>query len=129
MLGKLDGKKRKHWPEHLGSVALAYNATRLQVTGLSPYFLMFGRRPRLPVDLQFPMVRELPEHKGIHNYVSTLYRRLREAIKIARKTAAEDAARHKRLYDRRACTVELRPGDKVLVRLDAFRGHRRKLKN
>ena len=47
-------------------------------------------------------MRELPEHKGIHNYMSTLYGRLQEDIKIARKTAAEDAARHKQLYDRRA---------------------------
>ena len=61
--------------------------------------------------------------------MSTLYGRLREAIKIARKTAAEDAAQHKRLYIRRVGMVELRPGDNVLVRLDAFRGHLRKLKN
>ena len=81
------------------------------------------------MDLQFPTVREISEHKGIHDYVNTLYGRLREAIKIARKTAAEDAAQHKRLYDCRAGTVELRPDDHVLVRLDAFRGHQHKLKN
>ena len=33
------------------------------------------------------------------------------------------------LYDRKVGAVELRPGDRVLVRLDAFRGQRRKLKN
>ena len=129
MLGKLEGTKRKHWPEYLASVTLAYNATRSQVTGFSPYFLMFGRRPRLPVDLQFPTLRELPEPQGVHDYVNALYGRLREAIKLARDSAAEDAARHKRLYDRRAGTVQLHPGDKVLVRLDAYRGQRRKLVN
>ena len=76
ILGKLDGKKQKCWPEHLGSVVLVYNTTRSQETGFSPYFLMFRRRPSLPVDLQFPTVRELPEHKGIHDYVRTLYGRL-----------------------------------------------------
>ena len=70
MLGKLEGTKRKHWPEYLASVTLAYNATRSQVTGYSPYFLMFGRRPRLPVDLQFSTLRELPEPKGVHDYVN-----------------------------------------------------------
>ena len=129
MLGKLEGTQRKHWPEYLASVTLAYNATRSQVTGYSPYFLMFGRRPRLPVDLQFPTLRELPEPQGVHDYVNALYGRLREAIKLARDSAAEDAARHKRLYDRRAGTVQLHPGDKVLVRLDAYRGQRRKLVN
>ena len=56
MIGKLDPEKCRKWPEHIGSVLIAYNATRSQVTGYSPYFLMFGRRPRLPVDLLFPTV-------------------------------------------------------------------------
>ena len=40
-----------------------------------------------------------------------------------------EAQRQKRHYDRKAGAVELHPGDKVLVKLDAFRGQRRKLKN
>ena len=40
-----------------------------------------------------------------------------------------EAQRQKRLYDRKAGAVELHPGDKVLVKLDAFRGQWRKLKN
>ena len=54
MIGKLDNKRRKKWPDHLGTITHAYNSTRSQVTGYSPYFLMMGRRPRLPVDLLFP---------------------------------------------------------------------------
>ena len=33
------------------------------------------------------------------------------------------------MYDQKVGTIELRPGDHVLVHLDAFRGQRRKLKN
>ena len=58
MIGKLDPEKRRKWPEHIGSVLIAYNATRSQVTGYSPYFLMFGRRPQLPVDLLFLTVNQ-----------------------------------------------------------------------
>ena len=129
MIAKLHMSKRKNWPEHLSSVTLAYNATRSQVTGYSPYFLMMGRRPRLPIDLLFPTSRQLPNQKGIHEYVNALYSSLRKATSVARKSAANEAARHKRLYDRRAGSVELRPGDIVLVSLDAFRGQNRKLKN
>ena len=43
--------------------------------------------------------------------------------------AVKEAQRQKRLYDCKVGAVELRPGDNVLVRLDAFRGQRRKLKN
>ena len=42
IIGKLDPEKHWKWPEHIGSVLIAYNATRSQVTGYSPYFLMFG---------------------------------------------------------------------------------------
>lgn len=31
----------------------AYNCTRSDLTGFTPYELMFGRSPRLPVDLAF----------------------------------------------------------------------------
>ena len=43
--------------------------------------------------------------------------------------AIKEAQRQKRLYDRKVGAIELRPGDHVLVHLDAFRGQRRKLKN
>ena len=49
MIGKLDLEKRQKWAVHLGSVLIAYNATRSLVTGYSPYYLMFGQRPRLPI--------------------------------------------------------------------------------
>ena len=35
----------------------------------------------------------------------------------------------KRLYDCKVGAIELRPGDHILVHLDAFKGQRRKLKN
>ena len=45
MIGKLDPECCQKWPVHLGSMLIAYNATRSLVTGFSPYYLMFGRRP------------------------------------------------------------------------------------
>ena len=47
----------------------------------------------------------------------------------ARDTALLEAQRQKRLYDSRAGAIELHLGDKVLVKLDTFRGQWRKLKN
>ena len=129
MIGKLDNKRRKKWPDHLGTITHAYNSTRSQVTGYSPYFLMMGRRPCLPVDLLFPTSRQLPKTKGVHEYVKALHGCLREALKVAWISSNQEAARHKRLYNRRAGVVELRPGDKVLVRLDSYKGAGRKLIN
>ena len=129
MIGKLDPEKRRKWPEHIRSMIIAYNAMWSQVTGYSPYFLMFGWRPRLPVDLLFPTVNNREWTCTIDEYVKTLYEWLRECLKLAQESATKKANRQKRLYDRKVGAVELRPGDRVLVHLDAFRGQRRKLKN
>ena len=129
MIGKLEKEKRRDWPTHLGSVVLAYNTTRSLVTGFSPHYLMFGQRPRIPIDLLFPTIRRLNTTKTLDEYVTALYRCLRQALSKARDTAFQEARRHKRVYDRKAGAIALQPGDNVLVKMDAFRGQRRKLKN
>ena len=129
MIRKLDLECHWKWPVHLGSVLIAYNATRSLVTGFSPYYLMFGRRPWLPIDLLFPTRREHNLTHTIDKYVETLYRHLQKSVKIAQDSALKEALRQKRLYDCKVGAIELRPGDHVLVKLDAFRGQRQKLKN
>ena len=129
MIGKLDPDHRQKWPEHIGSILIAYNATRSLVTGYSPYFLMFGRRLRLPIDLLFPTRHVHELSRTIDEYVRTLYGRLRNSLQLAQESALKEAHRQKWLYDRKVGAVELRPGDHVLVCLDAFRGQCRKLKN
>ena len=129
MIGKLDPEHREKWPDHIGSVLIAYNATRSLVTGYSPYFLMFGRRPRLPIDLLFLTKCAHDLSRTIDEYDRTLYGRLRVSLRLAQESTLKEAHRQKWLYDRRVGAVELRLGDRVLVRLDAFRGQHRKLKN
>ena len=90
---------------------------------------MMGHRPRLPVDLLFPTSRQLPKAKNINEYIKVLHGCLRDAIHTARISADQEAARHKRLYDRRAGVAELHTGEKVLVKLDAYRGACWKLVN
>ena len=129
MIGKLDPEKRRKWLAHIGSIIIAYNSTRSLVTGYSPYYLMFGRRPRLPIDLLFPTHWTQMLTRTIDEYVASLYDHLRQSLVIAQDCAVKEAQRQKRLYDRKVGAIELRPGDHVLVRFDAFRGQRRKLKN
>lgn len=53
-------KKVRTSPYHfVKPLTHAYNCTRNEVTGFSPYELMFGRQPRLPIDIAFSLpVRE-----------------------------------------------------------------------
>ena len=120
MIRKLDPELCQKWLVHLGSVLIAYNTTRFLVTGFSLYYLMFGQRPQLPIDLLFPTRWEHNLTSTIDEYVETLYRHLRKSVKLAQDSALNEALRQKRLYDRKVGAVELRPGDRVLVKLDAF---------
>ena len=58
MIGKLGEDEKARWSEHLPELLSAYNTTRSAVTGYSPYYLLFGRQPRIPVDFQFPTHRD-----------------------------------------------------------------------
>ena len=60
MIGKLEEDRKACWSEHLPELLMAYNATRSAVTGYSPYYLLFGRRPRIPVDYLFPTLCDSP---------------------------------------------------------------------
>ena len=50
MIGKLEEDRKACCSVHLPELLLAYNPTHSTVTGYSPYYLLFGRRPRIPVD-------------------------------------------------------------------------------
>ena len=58
-----------------------------------------------------------------------LYKHLWKAVKIAQDSALKEALRQKRLYECKVGAVELRSGDCVLVKLDAFCSQWWKLKN
>ena len=60
MIGKLEQDKKARWSDHLPEMLSAYNGTHSVVTGYSPYFLLFGRKARMPVDYLFPILRVHP---------------------------------------------------------------------
>ena len=123
MIGKLEEDKKARWSQHLPELLLAYNATRSAITGYSPFYLLFGRRPRIPVDYLFPTVCDpLPHQTRMPLTVATMQKRLREAFAMARQLTSEAAEAQRRYYDRKAGAVSLQPGDIVMVRTDSFTG-------
>lgn len=53
MLRMLTNTQKAYWKSSLSKLVHTYNCTRSGVTGFSPYFLLDGRSPRLPIDLLF----------------------------------------------------------------------------
>ena len=89
MIGKLKEDKKACWSEHLPELLLAYNATHSAVTGYSPYYLLFGRRPRIPVDYLFPTLRHSPHQTKMEVSVAAMQKRLKEAFAVARCLTSE----------------------------------------
>ena len=100
MIGKLAEDKKAHWSEHLPELLSAYNGTRSAVTGYSPYYLLFGRKNRMPVDCLFPTLCELPHRTKMEVWVATMQKRLKEAFEVARHLTYEEATKQRRYYDR-----------------------------
>ena len=100
-----------------------YNSTRSAVTGYSPHFLMFGWRPRLPIDFLFPTHEVMGKVKPMDAHVVELIGTLRKAFEIAQSITQEEAARQEQYYDCKASSVTLNVGDIVLVHNDHHIGH------
>ena len=85
MLGTLPSHAKKNWQEWITTLthAYAYNCNVSPVTGFSPYFLMFGRNPKLPldIDLGIPTIEQEPLTQ--QNYAQKLYSKLQWAYQKA----------------------------------------------
>ena len=120
MIGKLEQDKKACWSEHLPEMLAAYNGTRSAVTGYSSYFLLFGRKARMPVDYLFPTLHNLPHQTKMEVSVAAMQKRLKEAFAVARHLTSQEAAKQRCYYDRKAGAVALQPGDVVMVCTDGF---------
>ena len=123
--GKLEQDKKARWSEHLPEMLAAYNGTCSAVMGYSPYFLLFGRKSRMPVDCLFPTLHDSPHQAKMEVSVAAMQKRLKEAFAVARHLTSQEAARQRRYYDRKARAVALQPGDVVMVCADGFVGKRK----
>uniref|UniRef100_A0A3Q3G5R5 Gypsy retrotransposon integrase-like protein 1 n=1 Tax=Kryptolebias marmoratus TaxID=37003 RepID=A0A3Q3G5R5_KRYMA len=68
LLRALPMTRKRDWTACLPQLLYAYNTTPHQSTGESPYFLMFGQEPRLPVDFLLGRVAN-PVAGTVHEWV------------------------------------------------------------
>ena len=120
MLGTLEPDQKTNWKAYVGPLVHAYNATRHASTGHAPFYLMFGRQARLPIDLVFDTGD--PEKKDHSKYITELRERLKHSYELATKEAEKSRDKQKQNYDVRARAAVLQPGDRVLVKILAHEG-------
>ena len=128
MLGTLPESYKFHWKNHLNKVVHAYNCTRHESTGYSPFYLIFGRHPRLPIDLVFNLKPPV-ENKSYPKYVADWQSAMKEAYNIAASKCKAQGDKAKAFYDLNVRSSTLQPGDRVLVKNLSERGGPGKLRS
>ena len=97
MLGTLEPQMKSNWKPHVAPLVHAYNCTRHESTNQSPYYLMFGREPRLPVDLAFGINNQ--QQRSLSKYIEDLREKMRKAYEIATSSATAARSKQKNFYD------------------------------
>lgn len=129
MLRSLAETEKSSWKEHLSKVIHAYNSTVHEATGYSPFFLLFGREPTLPIDLLIPSKKREEEHQSPVGYAEKWREAMQQAYAIAMENMWKSARRGQRCYNQRIWSSTLQPGDHVLVRNLTPRGGPGKLRS
>ena len=123
MLGTLSDEEKSDWKSHLGCMTHAYNCTKHASTTYSPYYLMFGRHPRLPIDIEFGLHKpNCSDNSSKSRYIQKLRRRLNYAFQKASKYSDQQAKKYKQGYDKSVKGPQLHENDLVLVKIVAHKG-------
>ena len=112
MLRTLTERNKQNWKDKLNKLTYAYNCTRHSVTGFSPFYLMFGRNPRLPID--FFIENNTDEQNTPSTYIEKWKSRMKEAFGIAAANTKQRRDIDKRKRDQKARLQPFEVGGRVL---------------
>ena len=114
------------WEDHLRHLCMAYNSSVQATTGYTPFYLMFGRQARMPIDVVYGPAPLQPsttcEYAArLRTSLETAYQRVREQMDLR-------LDRQKEIYDRRVHGNPFKKGELVWLYSPATpRGQCRKL--
>ena len=123
MLGTLLTHAKKNWQEWMATLTHAYNCTVSSVTGFSPYFLMFGWTPKIPLDIEMGVTLLEQGNASHQNYAKKLQARLKWDYQKAQENSQKESEHHKKYYDQRIRCMSLKPDDFVSVHAKAPSGN------
>jgi len=111
MLTTATNGQANEWENCLPKVCLAYNTSKHASTGYTPFYLMFGRQPHMPLDIIYGVP---PDHTQEHcQYVVNLRKTMESAYCLARRNVQTAAYRQKENYDLKVHGDKFKPGELV----------------
>ena len=105
--------KARTWASYLPHVAFAYNSTPVAGIGFSPFELVFGRQPTLPIDLLRSTPSAFEEDFYRFNLLHT--KRLRDMFELVRKHQTQRNEKMKTRYDASHRPLEFKEDELALL--------------
>ena len=114
MLASYVNKNQTNWDTLLPALAFAYNTSTHSSTKCTPFELVYGRKPKVPLDLVFPDVK-LNLYLPPEGYVSQVQTELNNAFEQATNNRDIRMERNKLQYDRKVRVATFALTDQVWV--------------
>ena len=102
---------QKDWDHFIPYALFAYRTSVQASTKETPFYLMYGRDPRLPIDASLLEAQET--YQDTNDYRSVLADRFLEARKLAHDNIELAQQRQKEYYDQKARDVSYNVGERV----------------
>ena len=102
------------WDQYLQHLLFAYRSKPHATTGESPFYLIYGRDPRLPTATALSHPSN-PYQVDLEDYRTELTTGLSEAWTTAQQQVKAAQAKQKYQYDKRSKESKYQPGDRVMV--------------
>ena len=114
MVAKCCEVKQHDWDDHLPHLLFAYRSSAQESTRESPFFLLFGRDPRISTETILSKPTS-PYLVDIEDYRTELVTKLSSAWTMAQEKIGKARQAQKEQYDRKAKESKLSVGDRVMV--------------
>jgi len=125
ILRKRVSQNPKDWSKYLHEATFAINTTVHSVTRFTPFFLVYGRNPNLPIDNLLPTIPDCLDD----NESRVAEKRLQTALPIANANTVEAQEKERAKHDSRHTHLQFKVGDLVLMKnLSTKKNETRKLK-
>ena len=114
MLSKCVEKHGRDWDDHLPYLLFAYRVAVQESTQESPFFLLYGRDPRIPTETALTQPTTLYQVE-FPDYRAELVAHLSDAWALAHQNIKLAQVKQKTQYDKHSKETKLRVGDRVMV--------------
>ena len=123
LLRTLPNNQKCNWPLHLPQVLFAYNTTAHQSTGYSPFVLMFGQEPQLPLDVTLGL--QEPKQGDVTDWIADHQEKLTQVYQKARNQLQRTADQRAQNNDGKVNDTGLKLGQFVFRRDHSKRGRQK----